>query len=165
MLPVYSSPGVIANRVSGGVTTNIYTELDHLKTFNYITLTTKFQFNKMMGSDRPFYGSLFFTDHQVSGDTSDAVQSAMPDPNRPGQTLAHIPSLFDQTVYEGALFYQILPLVDYRTDSVGAGLAYDMPWGGSKLEFRYKHLVFQDTYVPLNNYQADQAYAYFLMQF
>jgi hypothetical protein len=57
------------------------------------------------------------------------------------------------------------PLVDYRTDSIGAGLAYDMPWGGCKLEARYKHLIFQDTYVPANNYQADQVYCYFLMQF
>jgi hypothetical protein len=182
MLPVYSSPGVIALNGSGQ---NVYTLLDHLKTFNYITLTTKFQFNKMMGSDRPFYGSFFLTDHQVSGDTADQAQSAMPDPNRPGQTLAHIPNLFEQTVYDGALMYQVFknvnlmadyglefwkssytyPLVDFRTDSLGGGLAYDMPWGGSKLEARYKHLVFQDAYVPANNYQADQAYVYFLMQF
>ncbi len=182
ILPVYSAPGVIKTNTSGY---NVYTDLDHLKTFNYITLTTKFQFNKMMGSDNPFYGDFFFTDHQVSGSTSDEIQSAMPDPNRPGQTLAHIPSLFDQTVYDGSLFYRLLPLVNvmgdyglefwksnytwplvnYRTDSIGAGLAYDMPWGGSKLEFRYKHLVFQDAYVPANNYQADQVYTYFLMQF
>jgi hypothetical protein len=57
------------------------------------------------------------------------------------------------------------PLVDYRTDSIGAGFAYDMPWGGSKLEFRYKHLTFQDADLPANNYQADQVYTYFLMQF
>jgi hypothetical protein len=159
--------------------------LTHLKTFNYITLTTKFQFNKMMGSDTPFYGGLFFTDHQVSGDTTDPVLSTIPDPNRPGQTLAHIPNMFEQTVYDASFLYQVFkninvladyglelwksnytyPLVDYRTESIGAGLAYDIPWGGSKLELRYKHLTFQDTYVSTNNYQADQVYTYFLFQF
>ncbi len=185
ILPVYASPGVIATKVSGGVTTNLYTPLDHLKTFNYITLTTKFQFNKMLGMSRPFYGDFFFTDHQVSGDTTTTTLSNLPDPNRPGQTLGHIPSLFDQTVYDTSFLYQLFPflnvmadygielwksnytwpLVDYRTDSLGAGLAYDIPWGGSKLEVRYKHLTFQDAYVPASNYQADQVYTYFLMQF
>jgi hypothetical protein len=182
ILPVYSSPGVIETNSSGQ---NVYTALSHLKTFNYVTLTTKFQFNKMMGINQPFYGGFFFTDNEVSGTTSDPVQSAMNDPNRPGQTLASIPNLFEQTVYDGSLLFQVFknvnlladygletwksqytyPLVDYRTDSIGAGLAYDIPWGGSKLEVRYKHLTFQDTYVPSNNYQADQVYCYFLMQF
>ncbi len=109
----------------------------------------------------------------------------MPDPNRPGATLGQIPNLFEQTVYDGSLFYQLMrnvnlladygvefwksnytyPLVDYRTDAIGAGVAYDVPWGGSKLEAHYKHITFQDADVPLNNYQADQLYVYFLMQF
>jgi len=51
------------------------------------------------------------------------------------------------------------PLVDYRTDSLGAGFAYDFPWGGGKWEFRYKHVIFKDAWVPLNNYQADQFFS------
>ncbi len=181
MLPVYSSPGVLAT--SGGE--NLYTLLDHLKTYHYLTLTTKIQFNKWFNLSSPFYGSFFFTDNGVSGNTANPVLSAMPDPNRPGQTLGSFPSLFDQTVYDGSLMVQVVrnvqvmgdyglelwksdytyPLVDQRTDSVGLGLAYDLPWGGGKLEARYKHLVFQDTYVPANNYQADQVYTYFLFGF
>ena len=161
------------------------TRLTHLKTFNYITLTTKFQFNKFLGMSSPFYGGFFYTNHQVSGAATDPAQAAMADPNRPGQTLAAIPDLFSQTVYDGSLMYQVLknvnlmadyglefwksdytyPRVDYRTESIGAGAAYDMPWGGGKLELRYKHITFADRFVPLNSYQADQIYSYFLFQF
>ena len=182
IMPVYSSPGVIETNSSGY---NVYNYLDHLKTFNYITLTTKFQFNKMMEMKQPFYGGFFFTDHQVSGVSTNPLFMNMPDPNRPGATLGQIPNLFEQTVYDGSLFYQLMrnvnlladygvefwksnytyPLVDYRTDAIGAGVAYDVPWGGSKLEAHYKHITFQDADVPLNNYQADQLYVYFLMQF
>ena len=87
--------------------------------------------------------------------------------------------LFDQTVFDFAGMFQIFrnvnllgdyglelwnsmytyPYINYRTDSIGAGLAYDIPWGGAKLEFRDKHLVFSDKYVPLNDYQADQVFS------
>jgi len=180
MLPVYSA-GVIQQ--SGGH--NVYTQLDHLKTFNYITLTTKLQLNKMLGMAEPFYGSFFFTDHQVSGTTTNPALVNMPDPNRPGATLANIPNLFNQTVYDIAGLYQVAknlnvladyglefwtsnytyPVVNWRTDSYGLGLAYDLPWGGGKFELRYKHLNYQDYSVVLNDYQADQVYSYFLFQF
>ncbi len=181
ILPVYSAAGTI--QTSGGA--NVYTQLDHIKTYNYVTLTTKFQFNKMFGLPTPLYGSFFFTDNGVSGFSNNPAIANMPDPYRPGQTLQSIPNLFDQTVYDAALMYQVVrnvnlmadyglefwksdytyPLVDERTDSFGLGMAYDLPWGGGKLETRYKHLIFQDTYVPANNYQADQVYVYLLFQF
>ena len=181
ILPVYSSPGVI--QTSGGA--NVYTNLDNLKTFNYITLTAKLQFNKMLNIPQPFYGGFFFTKHQVSGVTTNPALVNMPDPNRPGATLANIPDLFDQTAYDAAFLYQVAknlnlladygleiwksnytyPLLDWRTDSLGAGLAYDLPWGGGKFELRYKHLNYQDYSVAINDYQADQVYSYFLFQF
>lgn len=181
ILPVYSSPGVIQQ--SGGH--NVYTNLDNLKTFNYITLTTKLQLNKMLGIPQPFYGSFFFTDHTISGTTTNPALANMPDPNRPGATLANIPDLFNQTVYDIAGLYQVAknlnvladyglefwtsnytyPAINWRTDSYGLGLAYDLPWGGGKFELRYKHLNYQDYSVVSNNYQADQAYSYFLFQF
>lgn len=181
ILPVYSSPGVI--QTSGGH--NVYTVLDHLKTFNYVTLTTKFQFNKMLNIPEPFYGSFFFTKHQVSGVSTNPALASMPDPNQPGQTLANISNLFTQTAYDIAFLYQVVknvnfladygwetwnsnytyPLLDWRTDSVGAGIGYDLPWGGGKLEVRYKHLNYNDIGVPANSYQADQLYSYFLFQF
>ncbi len=169
--------------VSGG--TNSYINLDNLKTFNYITLTTKLQLNKMLGMAQPFYGSFFFTDHQISGTTTTPALANMPDPNRPGKTLANIPDMFNQTVYDCAVLYQVAknlnlladyglefwtsnytyPIVNWRTDSIGAGLAYDLPWGGGKFELRYKHLNYQDFSVVANDYQANQIYSYFLFQF
>ena len=190
MLPVYDVNGqhVVYNAGNAPTTAFIgkyvFTQMDHLKTFNYITLTTKLQFNKMLSMAEPFYGSLFFTDHVVSGATGGTL-AEMPDPNRPGQTLANIPSLFRQRVYDAAFFYQIAkdvnlmgdygletwnsdytyPPVNWRTDSFGAGLAYDTPWGGGKFEFRYKHLINHDISVPANDFTADQIYAFFVMKF
>ncbi|HTC19308.1 MAG TPA: hypothetical protein VK859_00570, partial [bacterium] len=151
----------------------------------YITLTTKLQLNKMLGMAEPFYGSFFFTDHQISGTTTNPALVNMPDPNRPGQTLANIPDMFNQQVYDCALLYQVAknlnlmadygweiwnsnytyPIVNFRTDAVGAGFGYDLPWGGGKFEFRYKHLSYQDYSVAANSYQANQLYSYFLFQF
>ena len=181
ILPVYSSPGVIQTDSNGH---NVYTNLDHLKTFNYVTLTAKLQFNKMFSMAEPFYGAFFYTNHGISGVT-DSPTATMPDPNRPGQTLANVPNLFSQTVYDSALMYQVLknvnlsadygleiwksdytyPAINWRTDSLGAGLAYDVPWGGGKLELRYKHLFYSDLSVAANSYQADQIYCYFLFHF
>jgi hypothetical protein len=50
------------------------------------------------------------------------------------------------------------PQINYQTNSYGAGLAWDVPWCGGKMEFRYKHIDFTDTYVPNNNYSGDQYY-------
>jgi hypothetical protein len=178
-LPAGSQP------VLNGSGHNSYVNLDNLKTFNYVTLTAKLQFSKMLQMSTPFYGSFFFTSHQVSGTTTDPAVANLPDPNRPGQTLANIPDMFSQTAYDAALMCGVVknlnfladyglefwtsnytyPLVDYRTDALGAGLAYDLPWGGGKLEFRYKHIIFQDTYLPANSYTANQYYTYFLFEF
>jgi hypothetical protein len=187
MLPTANEPIQDINgkavTVSGG--TNTYTQIDNLKTFNYITLTTKLQLNKMLGMPQPFYGSFFFTDHQISGTTTNPALINMPDPNRPGQTLANIPDMFNQQVYDASALYQVAknlnlladygweiwtsnytyPAVDFRTDAIGVGLAYDLPWGGGKFEIRYKHLNYQDYSVVANSYQANQIYSYLLFQF
>lgn len=145
---------------------NIYINLTQLKSYNYITLTTKLKLNKMLDMETPFYGTFFFTDNRVSGKSTDPSQS-------------DISNLFDQTVYDGTFMLQAwknvnlsfdlglevwksvytYPLVDYRTDSIGGGFSWDIPWGGAKLECRYKHLIFNDTYVPANSYQGDQVFS------
>jgi len=145
---------------------NIYTNLTQLKSYNYVTLTTKLKLNKMVGLETPLYGSFFFTDNQVSGKATDPTQTDISD-------------LFDQKVYDGTLMFQAWknvdlsvdygleiwksiytwPLVDYRTDSFGAGFSWDIPWGGAKWEIRYKHLIFQDAYVPANSYRGDQIFS------
>lgn len=165
ILPVANEPVQSVNNqpttVSAG--TNTYVTLSHLKSYNYITLTTKYQFNKMMGFDNPLYGSFFFTDNRVSGKATDPTQS-------------DISNLFDQTVFDFGLMFQPIhninlmgeygweawkssytwPLVDYRTTVIGGGLAYDIPWGGGKIELRYKDINFQDAYVPANSYHTGQ---------
>ena len=182
VLPAGSAP---QRTVSGTTITTYYADLNDLKTFNYITLTAKLQLNKMFQLPSPLYGSFFFTDHEVSG--SNPAYSSVPDPYRlsAGGNLGNIPNMFEQTAYDAALLFGVVknvnlladygletwksnytyPLVDYRTEVFGAGLAYDVPWGGGKFEFRYKHIDFTDKYVPASNYQADQYYAYFLFQF
>jgi hypothetical protein len=182
MLPILDANGNPALD-SGGH--NRYTLLTHQKTYQYLTGTLKMQFNKFFNVSRPIYGGFFGTDNKVSGNTDDPTLAAMPDPNRPGQTLQHIPNLFDQRVYDASLMVNFFrnvngmadyafekwtssytyPRLDRRTFSQGLGLAYDLPWGGSKFELRYKHLKFRDAYVLANNYNADQAYALFNFKF
>lgn len=164
--PAGSAPATIF-QVNGY---NQYYDIPDLKTYNYITLTTKIQFNKLLGFSAPFDGSFFFTDNNVAGHATATLPTNAP---------ANGATLFDQTVYDVSGMIQVFrnvnligdcgvelwnsmytyPLINYRTDSIGAGFAYDMPWGGGKLEFRYKHLTFKDQYVPLNDYQADQVFS------
>ncbi len=186
-VPVGTSPATHpVTTISGGPTTiSNYVYLSNLKTYHYVTLTLKPQLNKIFKINTPFYAGLFFTDNQVAGTSGDPSLEKMPDPNRPGQTLGNIPNLFEQTVYDAAFLYGVFnhvnllvdyglelwksnytyPRVDYRTDSVGTGFAYDIPWSGCKWEFRYKHINFRDLYVSANSYQADQVYSFFLFQF
>ena len=175
ILPVANEP---IQDVSGKPVTvtpavpNSYINLTQLKSYNYITLTTKLKFNKMLGLDTPLYGSIFFTDNRVSGKATNPTQT-------------DISNMFDQTVYDGALMFQVwknvnlsvdygwevwksaytYPLIDYRTDSLGLGLSWDLPWGGSKWVTRYKHLTFTDTYVTNNNYVGDQFFSEFFFLF
>jgi hypothetical protein len=164
---------------------NIYTDLSHRKTFHYLTVTTKLKFNKWLHWRRPFYGGVFYTDNRVSGTTDDPTLSAMADPNRPGATLQNIPDMFRQKVVDATVMLQVrknvdlmgnvgwetwksnytYPRLDAVTKSLGAGAAYDLPWGTGKLEARYRHLTYCNQYVSANNYQADQVYTYFLFQF
>jgi len=149
---------------------NQYLLLDDLKTYNYITLTTKWQLYKTIGFTRPLDLSFFFTDNQVSGVGTAVTQNNIP---------ANIPNLFEQVVYDGCLMVQAVksvnllfdygmetwkcdytwPLINYQTEAIGGGLAWDLPWCGGKLEARYKHITFTDTYVTKNDYQGDQVFS------
>jgi hypothetical protein len=167
MVPVLDVNGMPTTHTSGpNIGRNVYVNLTHLKTYNYATLTTKFQFDKLFGLGIPVYASCFFTNNSISGEARDATQS-------------NIPNMFDQTVYDIAGMFQPIRnvnlMVDYGKETwrsqhtypqvgrnwttLGAGLAYDIPWGGSRMEFRYKHVIFRDDFVPLNNYEGDQVFS------
>ena len=172
ILPVYSSPGVIQKNGNGF---NVYNNLNYLKTYNYITLTTKIQLNKWVGLPTPIFGTFFFTDNQVSGKTA-TPPVGMPD---------SISNLFEQKVMDGTFYVNVLPnvdlmgdygvetwtsqysypQVDYRTTSWGVGFAYDIPWGGSRMEWRFKHVDFNDVYVPASNYSGNQVFGTFRFLF
>jgi hypothetical protein len=175
MMPVTTGGGaIVVNGSAPGVVagTNAYTMLTHLKTYNYITLTTKYQFSKMFGMDQPLYGSIFFTDNKVSGKSQDPTQT-------------DIANLFEQQVIDFGAMYQVVrninvmgeigwetwkcaytyPQVDYRTDVIGGGFAYDIPWGSGKFELRYKDVTFKDAYVPANNYHTGQWLSEFYLLF
>jgi hypothetical protein len=131
-----------------------------------------------LGITSPIYGSFFFTDNSVAATSVASVMPAAATSNMP-LTVSSGTQLFDQTVFDFTGMVQVVrnvnvlgdlgmefwksnytwPPINYRTDSIGGGFAYDIPWGGAKWEFRYKHLVFSDQYVPLNNYQADQFFS------
>jgi hypothetical protein len=187
LLPMANEPVQVVDgkpvTVTGGP--NTYLNLTHLKSYHYITLTAKLRLDKLTGIHRRFYGSLFFTDNRVSGITADPALTTMPDPNRPGKTLADIPNLFEQKVYDAAVMLQVhqnvnlmcdygcetwkceytYPAIDYRTRSLGGGLAYDLPWGGGKFELRYKHLTFNNAQVAANNYRGDQMFSTLMLLF
>lgn len=174
--PVYNASGQIVT--SGGL--NQYVNLDNLKAYNYITLTTKLKLDKWFNLPSPVDGSFYMTDNQVSGvSTNPALANVAT--STPGQTvnLQNIPDLFQQLVFDGALMVNVAknvdlmadigvetwnskytyPLIDYRTNVYGLGLAWDIPWGGGKMEFRYKHIDYTDAYVPNNNYSGNQYYS------
>jgi hypothetical protein len=179
--PVYTATGAVST--VGGY--NQYINLDNLKTYNYITLTLKMKMDKWFNLPTPLDGSFYMTQNQVSGVSTNPALANVPT-STPGQTvnLQNIPNLFQQKVFDYALMVNVVknldlsgdigvetwnssytyPLVAYQTNAYGLGLAWDIPWGGGKLEFRYKHIDFTDTYVPNNNYSGNQYYSrmYFL---
>ncbi len=145
---------------------NIYNNIMDLKTYNYVQLNAKWKINKAFGFDTPLYSSFYFTDNEVSGQATQMGQTS-------------IPNLFEQTVYDISGMYQIIPnvnlmadygweiwhssytypLINYRTDAPGVGLAYDIPWGGGRFELRYKDVTFKDVDVPANSYHTGQWYS------
>jgi hypothetical protein len=182
ILPQAFEPVQVVNgrpvTVMGGVN-NTYIHLNHRKAYHYVTLTAKLRLDKLTGVKRRFYGSFFYTDNRVSGTTSDPALASRKDPHRTGKTLADIPDLFTQRAYAAAVMVETLksvnvmgdvgwetwrsdythPAVDYRTDSIGGGFAYDLPWGRGKLELRYKHIRFTNAYVAANNYKGHQVFS------
>jgi hypothetical protein len=161
---------------------NQYANLTDLKSYNYIALTTKLQIHKWIGVKSPIDATFFVTDNVVSGTASAAATNLTGQPTgsaNPSTFSANIPNLFEQRVYDGDLMVNVFhdvdlmadygvetwksdytyPLVDYRTNAYGLGFAYDIPWCGGKLEFRYKHIDFHDNNLPANNYQGDQYFA------
>ncbi len=170
-----------ASHVTLGGSVNNFYVLPNLKSYNYLTLTAKVMFDRILGWKTPLYGAVFFTDNYVAanGASPATFTTSVTNPN-PQQFLpANGAKLFDQTVYNFAAMYQIFPkvdlmanygwetwtslysypLVDRRRDSYGAGLSYDFPWGGGRWDIRVMHYTFTDTYVPLNNFQTNQVYS------
>lgn len=175
--PMYN-PATGAIVTSGGL--NQYVNLDNLKTYNYIALTLKAKMDQWIGLSTPLDGSFYMADNEVSGISSNPALANVPT-SVPGQTvnLQNIPNLFQQWVFDWAVMVNVVknvdlsgdigletwksdytyPNVDYRTNAYGVGLAWDIPWGGGKMEFRYKHIDFNDVYVPNNDYSGDQYYS------
>lgn len=174
--PQYN-PGTGAMVTSGA---DHFVNLDHLKTYNYLALTLKMKMNEWIGLSTPLDGSFFMADNEVSGVSSNPALANVPT-STPGTTvnLQNIPNLFEQWVFDWALMINVVknvdlsgdvgmetwksaytyPNVDYRTNAYGLGLAWDIPWCGGKMEFRYKHIDFSDAFVPNNDYSGDQYYS------
>ena len=66
-IATYDAPGKSYNGL------NEYANLTDLKTYNYITLTTKLELNKWIGVKSPINGTFYITDNQVSGVASNAT--------------------------------------------------------------------------------------------
>jgi hypothetical protein len=178
IIPVFSAPGVILTDANGH---NVYYNITNIKTYNYITLTTKLKFDKWFNLPAPVDGSFYMTDNVVSGLASQANTAPLPGGADPASNTqiplsGAIPNLFEQRVFSGALMVSLMddvdvmadigletwksaytyPQVDYRTNEFGLGVAYDIPWCGGKMEMRYKHIDFHDGFVPGNDYSGDQ---------
>ena len=173
---------------------NEYANIEDLKSYNYITLTTKLKVNEWMGTPGAVDLSFFMTENQVScgasvpatflnaataGGSTTVPSPGAPSSSTPSVYSASIPNLFTQQVFDGAIMVNIIkdldflgdigvetwnsnytyPLVNYQTNSYGLGFAWDIPWGGGKMEWRYKHIDFADAYVPSNNYSGDQFFS------
>ena len=162
IVPVMANGKIVTN----GAGQNEYTNITDLKTYNYVQLNVKWKVNKAFGFDKPLYTQFYFTDNEVSGQAT-----------QPGQ--ANIPNLFEQDDYDISAMYQVVPnvnlmadygwetwnssytypLVNYRTDAPGIGIAYDIPWGGGRFDLRYKDVTFKDIDVPSNSYHTGQWYS------
>jgi hypothetical protein len=193
VLPIYNNGGTLsvtpatANQAPATFANgyNQYANIDGLKSYNYITLTTKIKAGDWLHTPGPIDLSFFMTDNQVSAAsvTNNSYLSGV----STSRSLAggSFPNLFTQQVYDGALMINIIkcldllgdigvetwnsqytyPLVDYQTNCYGLGLAWDIPWGGGKMEFRYKHIDFADKDLPVNNYSGDQFFTKFKFMF
>jgi len=187
ILPIYNNGGTLsltpqtpgqapATATSGF---NEYANINDLKSYNYITLTTKFKFDKWFNLPSPVDGSFYFTDNQVSGvagSPSTVLTGNPSNATNPSIVSTNIPNLFQQWVFDYAMMVNLTqgidvmgdvgletwqsaytyPQVNYRTNAYGLGIAYDIPWCGGKMELRYKHIDFHDVYVPNNDYSGDQ---------
>ncbi len=177
ILPVFDATGT---QVVDGNGHNVYYNITNIKTYNYITLTTKLKFDKWFNLPRPVDGSFYMTDNVVSG-LADQANGQLPAGADPAHNTnlplsGAIPNLFEQRVFSGALMVSLMddvdvmadmgletwhsaytyPQVDYQTHEYGLGVAYDIPWCGGKMELRYKHIDFNDKYVASNDYSGDQ---------
>jgi hypothetical protein len=120
-----------------------------------------------------------FLNPATAGGNNTIPSPGSPSSGAPSAVSTNIPNLFTQKVFDGSIMINIIknldlmgdigvetwnssytyPLVDYQTNSYGLGFAWDIPWGGGKLEWRYKHIVFEDAYLPANNYSGDQFFS------
>ncbi len=186
ILPIYNNGGTLSlTPPSAGPTVfattankyNQYENLDGLKTYNYITLTTKIKAGDWLHTPGPIDLSFFMTDNQVSSVAGSTTFISSPGISQPITLSAGaVPDLFTQMVFDGALMVNIIksldllgdlgvetwksqytyPPVDYQTNCYGLGLGWDIPWGGGKMEFRYKHIDFADKDLTANDYSGDQ---------
>ncbi|HVM33079.1 MAG TPA: hypothetical protein VMU88_08095 [bacterium] len=179
IIPYYDAAGA---PVTDGNGHNLYYHITNLKSYNYLTLTTKIKLDKWFNLAAPLDASFFMTDNVVSG-TADQANSngtlpagADPAHNTELPLSGAIPNLFEQRVFSGALMVNLVadidllgdigvetwhsaytyPKVDYTTNEFGLGVAYDIPWCGGKMECRYKHIDFHDKFVANNDYSGDQ---------
>ena len=190
-LPVYSVNPANANQAPATYTAanapsaavvgqNIYVNLNHLKSYNYLALTTKWQLNKFFDIPSAIDVAGFMTFNTVSGVSSSPSTATFGGASVPvgGNVATTIPNLFEQKVYNGDVMVNVLhdvdlmadfgletwdsdytyPRVHYTTKAWGLGFAYDIPWCGGKMELRFKNIDFTDNDVPLNNYGGAQVY-------
>jgi hypothetical protein len=141
--------------------------LSHIKTYKYFALSNKWQLNQFYGSAKPLYLGVYFADNIVSGEATDPTQTDISKMFRQ--------QVFDATLMAGRLLPYVqlsahfanekwtsdctIPRIKYNTNSTGAGLDYNVPWGSAKIGIRYNHVVFTSDYVPANNYVAEQVWA------
>jgi len=148
-------------------------KLSHIKSYKYLAFTNKWQVNQLAGLSKPLYLGFHIGSNTVSGKAVDDTQS-------------DIATMFKQDVWDvHVLFGRVLPYVnlmghvsretwksdysyprvDSKTDNYGFGMAYDVPWGGGKVEARYENVKFRSATVPANDYDGDQVYAYMKVLF
>lgn len=173
---------------------NEYADIQDLKSYNYITLTTKIKAGQLMNTPGPLDLSFFMTINQVSttasvpatflnaataGGSTTIPSPGSPSSSQPSVVSAAISDVFTQQVFSGAIMVNLIkdldlmgdigvetwesnytyPLVNYQTNEYGLGFGWDIPWGGGKMEWRYKHIDFVDAFVPANNYSGDQFFS------
>jgi hypothetical protein len=152
----------------------------NLKSYRYYDFTDKVQVNRLLGFKRPLFLGVYGALAQVYSRDTGAPES--PD----GVYLDGKRRLFERRVGDVALFVgdvlrgvhvtahaaaekwrsdYTAPRLDSLTRVWGAGLGWDVPWGGSKFEARYNRVMYSNAVVPANDYRGDQVLGLLKMLF